>query len=207
MLVMITLAIAACPTDPGGGGGSGSGVGSGGDDFPLPDAGHCGNHVCDSGETAASCPQDCNTCGNHVCDANETAASCPLDCVTCGNNICDASETPASCPQDCHVCGNNVCEPSETAASCPSDCTATLITQNTSSYTIDFLYVYGCGATSEGSDQLGAYVIPSGSRFTLSNIPPGCYLFHAQTLSGVSWRTTTGANLIGAQTYTWTLTN
>src|SRR5690242_6609246 len=40
----------------------------------------CGDHVCNGGETAKSCPADCAPCGDGVCSAGENATSCPLDC-------------------------------------------------------------------------------------------------------------------------------
>lgn len=49
----------------------------------------CGDLACDPGETAASCPADCDAppptgpvCGDLRCDSKETAASCPADCGT-----------------------------------------------------------------------------------------------------------------------------
>ena len=218
-LAALMVVAAACAADPR----------PAGDDDDHPDAGgacgnhlceqsetvmscpqdcSCGNHVCDNGETAMTCAQDC-TCGNHVCDNGETATTCPQDCNTCGNNVCDATESIASCPQDCHapICGNNTCDPGETTTSCAHDCTAMLVTKNASSYTVFHLYVYQCGMTSEGPDWLGTHVLPSGGAFTLTNIPPGCWLFHATTQSGSGWRTPEGINLVGAETFTWTLTN
>ncbi len=42
----------------------------------------CGNGVCEIGEDAVNCPQDCSTavCGNGICEPPETAQSCPQDC-------------------------------------------------------------------------------------------------------------------------------
>ena len=167
----------------------------------------CGNGTCDAGETVSSCPQDCSTCGNGRCDTGETAASCPQDCATCGDGICDGNETASGCPQDCARCGDNVCESGETVSGCPVDCAATLIAHNISSYVIYHLYVYPCGAPSEGTDQLGASVILSGGQFTLGAIPPGCYLFHASSLTDPQWRTPAPVILSAGLTYTWTLTN
>ena len=41
-------------------------------------------------------------CGNGVCDAGETATTCFNDCH-CGNGICDGGETERSCFDDCYV--------------------------------------------------------------------------------------------------------
>ncbi|MEO6772716.1 MAG: hypothetical protein ABI467_06800 [Kofleriaceae bacterium] len=52
-----------------------------------PDAAgpHCGNGVCETGESSTSCAADCKpgpTCGDGTCDSTETASSCPSDCQT-----------------------------------------------------------------------------------------------------------------------------
>jgi hypothetical protein len=61
-------------------------------------------------------------CGDGLCDSTETHASCAMDC-TCGNGTCDGNETWWSCPSDCSVCGNEVCEPpDEDEDNCPIDC-------------------------------------------------------------------------------------
>lgn len=90
----------------------------------------CGDGVCDTGETSASCPKDCtaSTCGNNVCDASETSTSCPADCAAsaCGNGVCENDEDATSCAADCsdEYCGDGLCEASESTASCPMDCPA-----------------------------------------------------------------------------------
>jgi hypothetical protein len=45
-------------------------------------ASSCGDGFCASGETSASCPDDCGaaSCGDGVCDLSEDAVSCPDDC-------------------------------------------------------------------------------------------------------------------------------
>src|SRR5689334_17493011 len=53
-------------------------------------SGTCGNGFCESGESHASCANDC-------CDADANGA-----CVSvCGNGFCDGDESHASCPNDC----------------------------------------------------------------------------------------------------------
>ena len=55
---------------------------------PIDSNDVCGNAVCDVGENADSCSQDCPVeiapsapvCGDSVCDANEDSNSCPADC-------------------------------------------------------------------------------------------------------------------------------
>lgn len=75
----------------------------------VPPAGHCGNGVCDQGETPETCPQDCKqppqpVCGNGKCESGETPQNCPQDCKSgpvCGNGKCESGETPQNCPKDC----------------------------------------------------------------------------------------------------------
>ena len=77
----------------------------------------CGDGLCESDETYAACPQDCDpVCGDGLCEGDETAASCPPDCdLVCGNGIvnplyeeCDDGRETASCDTDCtySLCGD-----------------------------------------------------------------------------------------------------
>ena len=134
----------------------------------------------------------------------------------CGNGICRGNETQASCPADCDpgpgsgnnpVCGNSVCEAGETT-SCAADCTASLRTVNSSSYAIFYLYVRRCTESAWSVDQLGANVIPSGSAFTLTGFPPGCWMFKANDNNFVhTWQSPAGVQMVAGQQYTWTLLN
>ena len=102
---------------------------------------HCGNALCDAGETNATCSadcpsgpsaEDCNTPGdedsNGLADcADPTCFSTPAcqSSLTCNNDgTCDANENTASCPDDCaaNTCGNHLCDAGESNASCPTDC-------------------------------------------------------------------------------------
>jgi len=87
----------------------------------------CGNGVCEIGEDACNCPDDCgaDACGNGCCGPAESECDCPADCgPACGDGCCGASESPCDCPDDCgaDACGNGCCGPTESECDCPEDC-------------------------------------------------------------------------------------
>ena len=72
--------------------------------------GVCGNSVCDTYETPATCSSDCGYCGNGICRSQfENAGNCVQDCGYCGDGTCYGSETNESCVNDCSVCGDGTC--------------------------------------------------------------------------------------------------
>lgn len=45
-------------------------------------------------------------CANNLCEKGEDAQSCPEDCAPkprCGDEVCEAGETKESCPEDCRI--------------------------------------------------------------------------------------------------------
>jgi hypothetical protein len=88
ILASFLIPLAGCPTDPGPACDDPDGCGP----TPPPDAMStphpvCGNTICDTGETTATCAQDCPppgpTCNNNnICETTETVASCPADCAS-----------------------------------------------------------------------------------------------------------------------------
>ena len=80
-----------------GGGGGGSPTGGGNTGVDTTGGAVCGNKTCETGETVATCPQDCAVCGNNICETGETAESCSKDC--CVQNTSD----PYQCLRDAAV--------------------------------------------------------------------------------------------------------
>ncbi|HZX20596.1 MAG TPA: hypothetical protein VFF13_06330 [archaeon] len=67
-------------------------------------------------------------CGDNICDSSESAATCAADCpAVCGDGTCTGTESKNTCPADCGVgviCGDNTCGQGENFNICPSDCEA-----------------------------------------------------------------------------------
>merc|ERR1719145_304252 len=84
----------------------------------------CGNGVCDDGEDADNCADDCKCNNNGICEEGETPAACSLDC-SCGNYKCEPElgETVSTCEHDCGCNRNFICESHENYEHCPEDCT------------------------------------------------------------------------------------
>ena len=64
---------------------------------------NCGNGVCEAGENALTCANDCpQSCGDGVCSGTENASTCAADCPQlCGDALCTGSETAYTCANDC----------------------------------------------------------------------------------------------------------
>jgi predicted Ser/Thr protein kinase len=80
----------------GSGAGSGSGTGAGSGSGSGAGSPHCGNGMCELGESHASCPGDC-------CETTGSGACVPV----CGNGFCEVGEDHASCAVDCCAVGSS----------------------------------------------------------------------------------------------------
>jgi hypothetical protein len=76
------------------------------------------------GPTGPTGPSPYGTvCGNGICEAGEDASTCPQDCIATGSNATGGSSGPAGPTYG--VCGNGICEAGEDASTCPQDCVPT----------------------------------------------------------------------------------
>ena len=85
----------------------------------------CGNGICDSGESEATCVEDCTeVCGDGTCAGIESFRSCSADCEpVCGDGTCEGNEDASSCSFDCLAsCGDDACAAPENRSNCPRDC-------------------------------------------------------------------------------------
>ena len=85
----------------------------------------CGNSICEKGETAKNCFEDCH-CGDGICqpDSGENSKNCKDDCCICGDCLCntmDCGEKLENCPSDCSTCGDHLMSPGESPKCCPLD--------------------------------------------------------------------------------------
>jgi len=106
---------------------------------PGAPAAVCGNSICETGETCASCSSDCSCsapfCGDNLCNGAETCSSCAGDCGacnSCGDGVCSGAETCSTCSSDCGscggaYCGDGTCNNGETSCTCNGDCPGTCI--------------------------------------------------------------------------------
>jgi hypothetical protein len=84
----------------------------------------CGDAVCESPESAITCPGDCPTvCGDGLCSGDEDPLVCAADCPSvCGDGLCSGAENVIHCAPDCGFCGDDVCDWTENASTCAPDC-------------------------------------------------------------------------------------
>ncbi|MCB9553584.1 MAG: chitobiase/beta-hexosaminidase C-terminal domain-containing protein [Myxococcales bacterium] len=75
----------------------------------------CGDDVCASDESCATCPADCGACcGDGTCAPDESCATCPADCGCPEGELCEldtATCVPGCVPLDCATveCGGDGC--------------------------------------------------------------------------------------------------
>ncbi|MFH0890459.1 MAG: fibronectin type III domain-containing protein, partial [Candidatus Liptonbacteria bacterium] len=104
----------------------------------------CGDTVCGSTESSATCPADCpvapvDVCGDGACGGTENSSSCPADCAEAPTEEPPVEEPPAEEPGEetdeetgeetteetgggTTICGDTLCSIDESSALCPSDC-------------------------------------------------------------------------------------
>ncbi len=88
-------------------------------------SGNCGDGTCSTGESFATCPDDCSaqTCTPDTYTKED--GSCNLDQCPDGCTFYEESGCPSGCDSPVASCNNDgVCDASESKDSCPSDCKA-----------------------------------------------------------------------------------
>jgi hypothetical protein len=154
-----------------GSGGAGSGASAGtGSGFAPPREDFCGDGLCRTGETEASCALDCaNTvCALAECDADDDCAegyACEDEPLAgtggasgpaCGDGLCTSGETQESCAVDCTV--TRRCAPD--GGTCSSD------TECAPGFYCSFLGNGTGGGSASGSTGAGGFSGASGSAGT-----------------------------------------
>ena len=127
---------------------------------------------------------------------------------TCGDGVCQTGETQQSCPADCKpavTCGDLICSSSETVTSCPGDCAAQLKITNSSSYTINAVYIWGCGSTNTFVNELNG-TLPPNYFVEYDNLPPGCWDLEATTTTNQNF-TRNDTSFTQQTLFTWNLVN
>jgi hypothetical protein len=152
-----------------------------------------------------SMPTPTPACENaETCPPESPDAAIPPKDV-CGDTKCGTTETAQSCPQDCAKCGDLICSSTETAASCPGDCAAQLKIDNTSSYTINAVYIRACGNSNPFVNELSS-TLPPNYYVEFDNLPPGCWDLEAYTTTNQTY-TRNNTTFTEQVLFTWTLTN
>jgi hypothetical protein len=125
-----------------------------------------------------------------------------LASLACGGLLSQPTPTPVPTPTPAPT---STPVPTPTTAS-PTDAPgADLVIENTGNITVCYVFISLTTDTEWGPDQLGeSDVIPSGSQFTITDIPPGSYDLRATDCEGNDLALEYGVTF-DATGYTWTI--